>query len=369
MKLRLTDMAIKKLSYPTTGQVTYWDETTPGFGMRCSKKSKSFVVMYGERRQLKTLGRYPHMSLADARKSARAFQVYVSSNPTIEHISITFNEARTAFLEHCQTKNKPRTVNDYTRLLNKHFQFECELRELSRNKIMSAVSKLAKTPSEQDHAYVAIRTFMNWCVSQGYIKASPVPKLRHHREERTRILSDKELAAVYNEALSDPYPFGPIVQMLVLTGQRRGEIASLRRSWITEDTVTFPSEATKNKREHRLPLTSTTKELITSLPDTGDVLFSGRNDFEKPFNGWGKCKKRFDLNCGVKDYTLHDLRRTFSSNMARFGVPIQVTEKILNHVSGSVSGVAAIYNRHSYFDEMRDALNMYSQFLAKISNK
>src|SRR5690606_19610198 len=104
-----------------------------------------------------------------------------------------------------------------------------------------------------------------------------------------------------------------------------------------------------------------------SLPDIGDMLFPARGVPDHPFNGWGKSKERFDTPLEVAAYTLHDLRRTFSSNLARLGTPIHVTEKLLNHVSGTVSGVAAIYNRYSYLDEMRAALVLHDEHLAKLT--
>ena len=111
MKVRLTDIAIKRLSFPDSGQVTYWDDATPGFGLRCSTKSKSFVVMYGEKRRLKTLGRYPDFSLSDARKEARRFLAEADDLPEANGpIPIPFEEAKRRFLAHCEGRNKERTV-------------------------------------------------------------------------------------------------------------------------------------------------------------------------------------------------------------------------------------------------------------------
>ncbi len=126
--------------------------------------------------------------------------------------------------------------------------------------------------------------------------------------------------------------------------------------------LTFPAGFTKNKREHRLPLSPIALGVIEAVPNTGDLLFPARGRPEKPFNGWGKCKARFDEQLTFSDYTLHDLRRTFSSNLARIGVPIHVTEKILNHASGSIGGVAAVYNRYSYLDEIAEALKLHEKY-------
>ncbi len=370
MKLRLTDMAIKKLSHPLQGQVTHWDESTPGFGLRCSAKRKSFVVMYGAQRKLKTLGRYPDLSLAEARALAKRFFVLREAGGSLTRDqTISFDEAKQRFLKDCESRNKPRTVADYKRHLDKHFRFRGEIGDISRQQVMEVVSGLAQTPSEQSHAYVAIRTMMNWCVRHGLVEQSVVPSIKHETKARDRFLSERELRAVWHRANETPFPFGPIIQLLVLTGQRRVEIGSLRRSWIEDDGVRFPAGFVKNKREHRIPLPSLAQSVIERLPDTGDLLFPAATNNEKTFSGWAWHKARFDEGLeGVQSYTLHDLRRTFATVHAKIGTPIHVTEKLLNHVTGSISGVAAIYNQHTYAEEMREAMVGYENYIAKLTS-
>jgi len=365
MKLRLTDIAIKKLSLPSKGQVTHWDEATPGFGLRCSTKSKSFVVMFGEKRRLKTLGRYPDLSLSDARTQARKFFVeYEEGGFAPSRSEVSFEEAKTRFIKDCEGRNKPRTVADYSRLLNKHFNFKGNLDEIERKHVMKVISGLSSTPSEQSHAYVAIRTLMNWCVRHGLIEHSVVPPMKQKNVERDRVLSDGELKRVLMRASETPFPFGPIVQLLLLTGQSRTEVGQLRRSWISNGEVIFPKGFAKNKREHRFPLSETAQTVVAELPDTGDLLFPAATDFERPFTTWAWHKARFDEGLEeVEPYTLHDLRRTFATIHAKIGTPIHVTEKLLNHVTGTISGVAAVYNRHSYMDEMRNAMAAYDAYI------
>jgi integrase len=84
------------------------------------------------------------------------------------------------------------------------------------------------------------------------------------------------------------------------------------------------------------------------------------------FNGWPKCKEAFDKRCGVTNWTLHDLRRTFATNLAALGVAPHVVERLLNHASGTISGVAAIYNQFKYMDEMRAAIEIWEQRLNKL---
>ena len=370
MRVRLTDLAVKKLPLSDNGQVTYWDELTPNFGIRCSTRSKSYIVLLGEKRRRKTLGRYPDLSLADARKQAKQL---LSTNAleegqVVPHApSVAFEEARTRFLEECEGRNKPRTVADYRRLLNKHFNFKGDVRGVNRQQVMKVVASLSATPSEQSHAYVAIRTMMNWCVRHGLVDYSVVPPMKQKTAERDRVLSEEELREVFLRAQETPFPFGPIIQLLILTGQRRTEIGQMRWSWISNGEVVFPKGFAKNKREHRFPLSPIARQVVADLPDTGDLLFPAAMDFEKAFTTWAWHKKRFDERLeGVEPYTLHDLRRTFATIHAKIGTPIHVTEKLLNHVSGTISGVAAIYNRHSYADEMRHAASQFDAYLSDL---
>lgn len=357
--MRLTDLAIQRLKLPAQGQQTHYDDAVPGFGVRVSQGgTKSFVVVYGEKRKRQTLGRYPAVRLADARKEAKRILATADINTLASMPSVTFAVARDRFLQDAESRTRERTIDEYRRHLNKHFPLDKRLTEVTRRDVMRVVERLGKTPSEQKHAFVAIRTMMNWCVKQGLLEHSPVPKLTFKAESRARYLSDEELKAVWKRAGVVGYPYGNIVQLLILTGQRRGEIANLRWEWINGDLITFPAWITKNGREHRLPIAPVTQAVLASVPRTEncDLLFPSRLDETKPFNGWSKCKRRFDKKLPFSDYTLHDLRRTFASNLARLGTPIHVTERILNHVSGTVSGVAAVYNRYSYEEEMREAV-------------
>lgn len=368
--MRLTDILIKSLKVPASGQKTHFDDALPGFGVRVSQGgSKSFVVMFGPERRLKTIGRYPELSLADARREAKRVQVeaLTAVAPLPRHEPVPFDTARARFLADSKLRHKERTYTDYDRLLRRHFSYDKDIDALSRADIVTSIEKLAATPSEQHHAFVAIRAMMNWCVKRAILDHSQVPGLTFRSTTRSNVLSDTDLKAVYHRAIATGYPYGSIVQLLILTGQRRGEIAALRRSWIEDELIVFPAGFTKNKREHRCPLSPLAQALIKSLPDIGDMLFPARGVPDHPFNGWGKSKERFDKPLEVAAYTLHDLRRTFSSNLARLGTPIHVTEKLLNHVSGTVSGVAAIYNRYSYLDEMRAALALHDEHLAKLT--
>ena len=126
------------------------------------------------------------------------------------------------------------------------------------------------------------------------------------------------------------------------------------------------AERTKNKRAHTVPLGQHALELLHRI-EGGYTYVFGTPSENKPFNGFSKARRRVLRETELDHFTLHDLRRTFATVHARIGTPIHVTEKLLNHVSGTISGVAAVYNRHSYMEEMREAMVNYDEYLDRIT--
>lgn len=376
-KIHLTDISIRALTPPSKGQITYWDDTTPGFGVRVSQGgAKSFVLVSGANRQRTTIGRYPTIKLSDARTEAKRVIAEHTLGKT-RYSAISFEQARDRFLSDCERRNKPRTVQDYTRLLNRHFRFsKTPISEISTQELMRRINRLNDTPSEQNHAFIAARVFFRWAARNRLIERSPLEdmSLPAASRSRERVFTEAELSEVYRTARAHPYPYGAIISLLLLTGQRRGEIASLKWGWIDAEaqTITLPSTITKNKRAHTFPYGHTAASVLEEIPELGEYIFPAtrshvRGKATTIFNGWPKAKVFFDKELeNVEPYTLHDLRRTFSSTLAALGTPIHVTEKLLNHVSGSLSGVAAIYNRHTYMDEMRQAIHTYENHLISL---
>jgi integrase len=200
------------------------------------------------------------------------------------------------------------------------------------------------------------------------------------RPARKRQLNDVELAAVFRTALENRDPYSRIVALLILTGQRRGEITALEWPWITaQRTITLPSSLTKNKTEHTFPYGEMTAAVLDQMTrDEGtEYLFPAARDHVRgnattTFNAWSKSKSEFDTKCGITGWTLHDLRRVFATRLAELGVLPHVIERLLNHKLGSisnktdsiVSAVAEIYNRATYMREMREAIDKWEVFLA-----
>ncbi len=172
-----------------------------------------------------------------------------------------------------------------------------------------------------------LKAFHNWCIQQGVSERNPFAHRKVRFEARDRLLSDDEVTAIW--AYEHP-PYSDIVKLLILTGQRRKQIWQYRTDWREGDAITFPSSIMKSNRAHALPV-------------TGYEKFLPNQPFE--FNSWSKAKQRMDKFTGITDYVLHDFRRYFSSTMARLGVPLHVTEQIIDHRS-QLTGVAAIYTRN-----------------------
>jgi len=329
MRIQLTDLAIRKLSLPKSGNIKYWDKKTPAFGVRCSPNVKSFVVMYGQKRRLKTLGRYPSMTLSDARKAALKL-LYGSDQPQAPK---SLSQARNAYLEECGKKNRPATVRQY-----KHFLMPVSVSKLSD-------VQRSDIDISSPHAVMAWRVFFNWCIRNELVERNPFNLTKVTWNSRTRLLTDDEVERILNYEYP---PYSNYLKLLFLTGQRIGQFKAFT---VQDNTLVFPASSMKNRKEHSIPLTDWTASILDTL---------------HPFNGWSKAKRRVDAHTGVEDWVHHDARRYFSTTMASLQVPLHVTEVLLSHTSGQVSGVAATYNRYNYLIEMREALTLYEEHLKKV---
>ena len=382
----LTDIAIRKLALGTGERVEIWDSKIPGFGVRASGRgTKSFILVYrhrGRPRRL-TLGRYPTLSLSDARRKALAALKTVSDGGDPSAIkeagrnSFRFDDAIAAFVaEHCQRHNRAVTAKETERVLRQRFVRRWasrDLRDVTKQEIVDVIEGIWAdgAPSAANHALAAVRKFFNWSVERGLLEESPCAGIRKPARAiaRERVLSEEELAAVWNATEVTGYPFGRMVQLLILLAQRRNEVASMRWCDIDrrDNLWTLPSEATKSNRAHSVPLAPQALAIIDGCQKLHEVfVFPSGGADGRTFSGFSKAKRRLDAAAGVEDWTLHDLRRTAATHMARLGVAPHVVERILNHTSGSLGGVAGIYNRFSYLPEMRQALEAWAAHVDRI---
>ncbi len=351
--IHLTDIALKALK-PATAQIDYYCDQQSNFGVRVSPSgTKSFFVRVGDKRRRIHLGKYPGTKLADARKAAGR-QVNDPQAP------IASQRLETALETYIETYIKPnyreRASKEAERLLNKHAtSLHKPLREITTSDCTAIFDGLMSTPSEANHFFGVLKTFFAWCEQRQLINLSPIARLSKPAKEtsRDRVLTNEELKAIWNAAASASQ-FDTIVRLCILLGQRRGEIAAIKPSWVVDSVLTIPRHVTKNGVEHPVPLTPRALALL-------------KRSQLGSYNSWSQPKARLDERSGVKDWTLHDLRRTFSTIHASIGTPPHITDRLLNHLSGSrtLSPIAKIYNRYSYLNEMRTALEKYERHLFK----
>jgi integrase len=361
----LTDITVRSLR-PTPGkQVTYLDKGLKGFGVRVSPAGgMTYVITVGEERQRIKIADVGIVALKDARTKAKTILAEKQLGIAKPEQAPTFDEAKALFLSICEQKNKPRTVRDYTRLLDRHFGFgRKHVNEITPQDINRRIDRLQKTVSEQNHALVAIKVFFRWAQRRHYVAHSPCEGMQTiRRAHRQRVLTDKELAAVYTAAVKFDNPFGAIVQLCILTGQRRSEIAWLRRSYFKNGCCTLPASLTKNKRAHTFPVGAMAQAVIDRLPNESDFLFPAQRG-DTVFGGWGKQKHVLDKTCPIEPWTLHDLRRTFAHQWQRMGIKIEHTEAALNHISGTRGGIVGVYQTYNYAAELKDC---YAQWETRL---
>jgi integrase len=214
-------------------------------------------------------------------------------------------------------------------------------------------------PITANRLHAVLSSLFGWARGKRLVASNPCTGLDRPAEERSRdrVLDDKELRKVWLAASELGHPHVGIVRLLILTGQRRNEIAALRWSEIdlAERALHLPAARTKNGRPHDVPLSASALAIIAGLPRLigAEHVFTVRR---KPIVNFSHMKARLDAASGVTDWTLHDLRRTVASGLQRLGVRLEVTEALLNHRSGSMAGIVGVYQRHDYADEKRDAL-------------
>jgi integrase len=185
--------------------------------------------------------------------------------------------------------------------------------------------------------------------------------------KRDRVLSDDELASVWRAAGATSAPFGQIIRLLLLTGQRREEVSGIAWSELSDDLTkwTIPASRTKNGVPHIVPLNKPAQDLLRGASQQGELVFPGLRG--TPFSGWGKSKTELDTASKTSDWRIHDLRRTLATGLQRLGVRLEVTEAVLNHVSGSRAGIVGVYQRHDWASEKRAALEAWGNHVLTIA--
>ena len=377
-RIKLTKSAIDALPSPPT-DVVYWDTASPGFGVKVTPKGrKVFIVLYrtgGARSNLRkyTIGPYGRVTLHQARIAAqRVFAAKLEGrDPAAEKreakrrvVADRVDDLLEDFI--AQRLSKNRSVAEISRLLRREVGKPWagrSIHEITKRDVVEIVTAIEQrgAPGAANKTLKSIKTFLLWCVGRAVLDRSPAEGVPLPAKEvaRDRVLDDGELAQVILAARKIGEPYGDIVELLALTGQRREEVAGM--SWkeleLAQRIWTIPKERTKNAKAHIVHLSRQALTVLSHADQRGSLVLSLLGT--KRFQHFTYAKRRLDQLSGVTGWRLHDLRRTCVSGMARLGVAPHVADKILNHQSGTISGVAAVYQRHEFLAERRVALDLW----------
>jgi integrase len=402
--IRLNEETIKRLPAPEKGnRITYFPgavlqgtQVPRGFGVRVTASgAKSFIINYRLKHQeyRYTIGPYPDWSALRAVREARNLRQRVDrgENPLEDRkrppTTKTVNGLIDEFIErYVEKEAKLRTSHPIKRAFDQLVKpsiGKIGIYELRRSDVAQMLDKVADKRGlvMADKTLAWLRKAFNWYAGKDDKFNSPIVKgmarTKPRERARTRVLSDDELRVIW-PLLADAGTFGAMLKTLLLTAQRRDEVANMSWKEIGEDRIwTIPAERYKTKRPNHVPLSNAALAVIEAQPRlTGcDYIFPSRS--QTPFSGFGKSKAAFDklvhqerAKLGTKieplpNWTLHDLRRTAKTLMTRAGVRPDISERVLGHV---IAGVEGTYDRHSYADEKRNALEKLAAMVDRILN-
>jgi integrase len=378
--MKLDSKTIAALKLGDRNDVIAFDDQLPGFGFRLrqgagGKLLKSFIAQYrhaGATRRV-LLGSAAKLSPDEARRAARKVLAKAALG---EDVQATRNERRAkdrrtmraVIDEYLAAKEwAPKTRTEVTRYLTDVGYFGALHRlpvdKVTRKDVASALVAIRRQRGNTTAAVArgVLSAFFSWSMQMGLAESNPVVgTVRHAIEARDRVLDDAELAAIWKASGDDD--FGCIVKLLILTGCRRSEVGGMAYSEfdLEAGTWTIRKERSKNGHAHTLPVLPLMSDLLITGRVRGerDALFGDRAD---GFTMWSLGKRQLDKRLDIAErWTLHDIRRSVATRMADIGIAPHVIEQILNHVSGHKSGVAGIYNRSSYTNEVRAALALWT---------
>src|SRR5262245_30009023 len=408
--MKLTERKIEMLT-AQRGQKDrlVFDEAQRGLAVRVTASgSRTYLCQYtlhGQKWRV-PLGACSAVPLSKAREAAAAVMGDVAKgrNPAAERkeaaaaerakrargrltLAVLIEDWARLHLVHRRPRYAAEAVRALRHAFAKHLDLPAE--DLDRSNVVHAFDSLSRRhggksggrASLRRGAAIAGRTAaygracFAWAMKRGTVRTNPFAELPlpPANTKRDRVLSDEEAAAIWRAAGESSHPFGAIVRLLMLTGQRREEVAGMTWIELSEDFAswTIPATRTKNGIPHLVPLSQPARELLHALPSDrpGDV--RGARQLAKlalvfpcergtPFSGWSKAKSALDTASGVSGWWLHHLRRTLATGLQRLGVRLEVTEAVLNHLSGSRAGVVGIYQRHDWAEEKRAALDAWS---------
>jgi integrase len=376
-RARLTDRFCAQVRPPSTGRTEYFDTLLAGFSLRVSEsgsRTLSLIYRAGAIKRRLTLARYVGPgSLKLARDLARKALMAAAEgrDPASEKTQARRSGDTVAEVIRDYAKHHLSRLKDgekARRILEKEVVARWRYRRIggiSRRGVIDLVDEVVArgTTGQADRVRGHIHALLNWCLSRDLIDTNPAAKLRrpHQAKIRSRVLGDDELRAIWRAAEKLAYPFGFAVQVLMLTGQRRGEVSGMRwadvdlreRLWVMPDT--------KSGRPHAVPLAEPAVAILGGLPQIGPYVFGTR---DRPISGWSRAKQRLDAAAGIhRGWIIHDLRRTLRTRLPALGIEKHICDRTLGHLPPDIS---RHYDFYAYLPEKRAALAAWAEELGRI---
>jgi integrase len=383
MKTRLTELGVSKLRPPTSGYIWTPDALLPSAGIRVYASGKR---VWGITRRwdgakhptFRRIGEYPAMSLAEYRTRAR--EILANPNVLVERPAAKADTVASMASDYIERhlKRNTRRWRDAEQMLARDVlpQWGSRLAtDITRRDVLDLIDGIVdRSPVSANRVLSLIRRMYNWGIDRSIVEANPAAGIKppHREHPRDRILADDEIRQLWVAWETMGHPFGTIQKLLLLTAQRRGEVAAMRWDQLDLDRGAWQLAAadTKNARTHMVPLSPTVLEILRQVPRFGGsvLLFpASRWSSDRPVSGSSKAKRAADRLSGITGWTWHDLRRSAVTAMAKLNVPPHICERILNHSgSGMMSAIARVYNVHSYQTEMSQALNAWAREVERI---
>jgi integrase len=373
--VKLTARSVARLKPPDTGQIDYFDDSLPGFGLRVSAGGRrAWVLLYrhGTLKRRLTLGPYPDLPLSAARDKAKDHQREVAHgrDPAAEKAAgrkaETFEELAGDYLERYAKKRKRSWRKDELMLARDLLPRFATMKAaaVTRRDVNQLLDSIVDrgAPIQANRTFGILRRIYSWGIERDIVAVNPCQGIRAPGEEkaRDRVLTEDELRAVWNALAPEQAQIAAMFKLRILTAQRGGEVATIRLRDLDLHGAwwTIPSQFSKNGIAHRVPLAPQAVEIVKeALRAAGDdeCLFPNPTS-DRPVRSIWRAVERIRKRSGV-DFRPHDLRRTAASLMTGMGISRLTVSKILNHVESSIT---AVYDRHSYDAEKRQALEAWA---------
>ena len=409
MAKALTTKAVDAAKPDTDKRREVADAALPGLYLVIQPSgAKSWALRYrfGGKPVKLTLGRWPVMGLAEARAAASEAldKIDHGKNPSAEKKATKAAKLEAQLSDrdkiktligqfdkrHLSSLKSGRVVR---RELDRHVVTEWgerDIHEITKRDVIDLLDGIADSgrvvTANRVRAY--LNKFLNWAVERDILPMNPATGVKPVAKEasRDRVLSDDEIRWLWQACEAEGFPWGPFGKVLLLTGQRLGEVAQITDQEIRGDLWHLSAERTKNGRAHDVPLSEPARDVLAGVDRIKDkdglVRFVFTTTGASPVSGFFKARAHLHSAMAkvaaeergeaveIPRWTFHDLRRTAATGMARLGIPVRVTEAVLNHVSGTGGGIVGVYQRHDYADEKRQALEAWGRFaMALIEGK